>query len=354
VNQQIQKQQSKPSAIAPIGNAEALAQLVMSAEQQLSAAAGTKVNPEKVAQLAVLTRLAAQRNPDLLKCTRDSLFWAFLDAQRCGLLWDGEQGALVPFREKVKGTETWTTAAKFIPMYRGLIHLLVDTGAIDDVNASLVYKGEHFREIRGTIPRLEHEPSGDVDRSDENIVAAYVVFTLPSGAVKFDVMYRDRLEKVRASSRAKDSGPWRDWFGEMCLKTVIKHGQKTIPRVPPKARAAVEIDTRYDTGLPSPAEEEARFLPPSGASGADVAAQRGLAGLKAQMAPKEEPPPPDPTSEPASGFVISAIKSALEGRKVAWGDALKAAGLPTTLVLDDLTEEQAATMVGWIDATEPA
>ena len=38
----------------------------------------------------------------------------------------------------------------------------------------------------------------------------------------------DELQKVQSVSKAK-SGPWVDWFEEMCKKTVLKRGAKWGP-----------------------------------------------------------------------------------------------------------------------------
>lgn len=277
--QQIQKRTARDEFMAPVEDAKTLAELVVSAEQQLQAASGGRVDAAKLARLSVLTRMAAQRNPDLLKCTRESLFWAFLDAARAGLEWDGEQGALVPYwNNKLQKKE-----AKFLPMYRGLIHLLAESGVCIDIRAVPVFRGDVFKVEQGTVNRIIHEPDYGADRNDDTLVACYAVFVLRDGTVRFDVMARQDLVKRRDASRAKDAGPWKDWFIEMCLKTVIKHGQKLLPRLSERARDAIVIDNRYESGDRSLSGEEQRVLPP-GLTAGDLAGaaakQKGLAGLK--------------------------------------------------------------------------
>jgi recombinational DNA repair protein RecT len=61
------------------------------------------------------------------------------------------------------------------------------------------------------------------------VIAAYSVATLKSGEKSREVMTRAELEKVHDASKAKSSGPWIDWFDEMCRKTVAKRHAKVLP-----------------------------------------------------------------------------------------------------------------------------
>ena len=249
--------------LAPVADARSLGEMITLAEGQLAAAAGRKPDSDRTARLMILTRMAAQRNTDLLACTRESLYWAFLDAARCGLEWDGEHGALVPYNVMVKGTDRYQKEAKFLPMVKGLVHLLATSGVCHDVRARAVFRGDVYRVIEGTNPRVVHEPAIDASHADDDLIAAYAVFNLANGAVKFDAMNRADLMKRKDASRAK-YGPWQDWFVEMCCKTVIKHGQKFIPRVSPQVRDAIDIDNRADSTEDRPslsAEEGTLALP---------------------------------------------------------------------------------------------
>lgn len=309
-----QKKTPKDEFMAPVADARTFADLITRAEQQLTAASGGRLDTDRLARLNVLTRIAAQKNPDLLSCTRESVYWAFLDAARTGLEWDGEQGALVPYNVKIPGSNppAWRKEAKFIPMYRGLVHLLADAGVCHDIRAVLVYKGDVFRVIQGTAPQIIHEPDMVADRVDGDIVAAYAVFVLRDGTVKFDVMSRSDLLKRKDASRAK-FGPWQDWFGEMCLKTVIKHGTKVIPRLPIQARSAIDVDNRADTGDRGISEESEYLIPPaprtalSGTNGAErkkgLAALAetlgaGMAALAETLGAGDDQPPDAPVTEP--------------------------------------------------------
>lgn len=279
--------------LAPIADAKSLGDMITLAEGQLAAASGRKPDNDRTARLMVLTRMAAQRNPDLLACSRESLYWAFLDASRTSLEWDGEHGALVPYNVKVKGTDRWQKEAKFLPMVKGLVHLLATSGVCHSVRAIPVFRGDMYRVIEGTSPRVIHEPQIDASHADDDLIAAYAVFNLSNGLVRFDAMNRADLMKRRDASRAK-FGPWQDWFIEMACKTVIKHGQKFIPRVSPQVRDAIDIDNRADSTedrMSLSAEEGTLALPhmreeerPKG---------RGMAAFKDAIGVEPEGPPMD-------------------------------------------------------------
>ena len=45
----------------------------------------------------------------------------------------------------------------------------------------------------------------------------------------YEVMTKEDCEKVRKSSKTGNQGPWKDWFEEMCRKTVIRRHSKRWP-----------------------------------------------------------------------------------------------------------------------------
>lgn len=264
-----------------VDSGSGLTDLIVRTEQQLAQVGGKAFDHERVARLTMLCRMAAQKTPQLLRCTRESWLFALLDSAKCGLEPDGELGAVIPY-----GPE-----ARFQPMVRGLVRLVADAGICHDVDAVPVYQGEHFRVLMGTRREIEHEIDMAVDRSDKNLVAAYAVFRLRDGAVKFDVLSRAELDKRRAVSRAK-TGPWVDWYTEMCRKTVVKHGLKYLPRLSAPLRDAVEIDTRADIGDRPLSHDEMgdKVIEAPAPKNRGVVALRGALGV-------EDPPPREPGSD---------------------------------------------------------
>lgn len=297
-NTAIQKKKpERDEFMAPVADAKSIADLVTLAEEQLTAASGGKLDVQRVARLAVLTRIAAQKVPLLLQCTRSSLYWAFLDAARCGLEWDGNQGALIPYRNSKKGI----VEAQFQPMVAGLIHLVGEAGVCVDIDAVPVFRGEHFEVRGGTNRGIDHVVAMDVERTYENLRAAYAVFHLRSGAVKFDVLSRQEIDERRKMSRAT-SGPWFDWPVEMARKTVVKHGIKLLPRLSTTAAdrvaSAVDIDNRAETGERSLSAEDGRLALP-GMMAPPPPSNRGIDGLRDALGrgAEERMPPAEMTDE---------------------------------------------------------
>lgn len=230
-----------------------------------------------VERLLTSIGLAASRNPDLMKCTPESVLKAAMGASQLGLDPSGTLGSayLVPFYNgKIQAME-----ALFIPGYRGLIDLL-RRHCDAQVEARLVYRNDKFRVSYGTTPTIEHEPALDGNENDDEIVAAYSVFTWPDGRKGFEVMSRAEIEKVRNSSRAGKAGPWVQWFGEMCKKTVVRRGVKLQPLSPEAASLVEKVDETESGAFEVVAEVEA------GASRADTNANERLkARLETQPKP---------------------------------------------------------------------
>ena len=121
--------------------------------------------------------------------------------------------------------------------YKGMCELAKRHPRVHKVEAFLVYKGERFAFNPGQ-GKLDHEFGLDVDRSDENIIAAYakVVITDPAGhhPVLDDpvvwVMTRAEIEKSMRRSDAwkgaerngSKSSPWHTDFPMMARKTVLR------------------------------------------------------------------------------------------------------------------------------------
>lgn len=187
------------------------------------------MTPEKLVKIVMV---AVSRNQGLLKCTKDSLLQAVMDAAKLGLPPDGTlgQGYLVPFwNGKARCLE-----AKFIAGYRGYITLARNSGNIESISAELVYAGEKFNIKLGTAREIVHERSLDVEPTDENITGAYMIARFKDGGYHFEYMTRKQLEAVKERSPSKNKqgevvGPWVSDFGEMCRKTVVRRGIKMVP-----------------------------------------------------------------------------------------------------------------------------
>lgn len=269
------------------------------------------------------TITAVQMNPDLLNADRRSLLAACMRAAQDGLLPDGREAVLNIYNTKVKDRETgrdaWVQMVQFLPMVRGLLKCMRNSGEIAHIDAAAVYAKDHFRFTRGDDPRIEHEPYlGEDDPGP--VVAAYMIVKLRNGEIHREVMSKRDIEKVRAASKSPDGPGWRNWYDQFAIKSVLKRGAKLLPsssdrldRVIDHDNEAMGFDGFNQRGADATALMQQQAAPvltderatqdlrrPSRlasivkrAKSEQPVAQQAAEGLPAEQAPAEDSPPWD-------------------------------------------------------------
>lgn len=267
------------------------------------------ITPEKF-QRVVAT--AALQSPQLLECDRQSLLLAAMKLAQDGLLPDGREAALVPFKTSIKDGNNWLDKwiVQPMPMVYGLRKKILQSGDVLSIETGVVYLADlesgHFIYEIGMDPPIRYRPNLLLpieETADEKIVAAYSIAKLrnegggdPYWSV--EVMRRAEIDKVRQSSQTgalgrvvkfgKDKGkpippkgPWVDWFGEMARKTVLRRHSKVLPmsgdvletierdieseRAAESAAAYLAVEAKEPAILPSrdePAAEETETIDP--------------------------------------------------------------------------------------------
>lgn len=196
---------------------------------------------------------AAMSNPQLLDCDRRSLLLAAMKLAQDGLLPDGREAALVPFKVWNKDTRTTTWQVQPMPMAYGLRKKILQSGQVVSLETGLVYRAEmeggHFIYEIGMDPPIRHRPKLDLtieQTADDQIVAAYSIARIKSENGdpywSVEVMRRSEIDKVRQSSQTgavgrktrdgkpiEPKGPWVEWYGEMARKTVLRRHSKVLP-----------------------------------------------------------------------------------------------------------------------------
>lgn len=206
----------------------------------------TNITPEKFTNTALA---ALSNNAELLKCDRPSLYDAIVKAAQQGLLPDGREGAIVPFKGK----------AQFMPMVLGIIKRLAESQIF--IDAQVVAEHDHFEQEFGDNAAISHRPPKL--GSDRGIlVGVYAIARLPNGLVMREVMDKNQIDAVRASSRSGDNGPWAGFYGEMARKTVIRRLAKRLPVLDQRVLDAINaVDDEYDFGKAAePALEPAKHI----------------------------------------------------------------------------------------------
>lgn len=175
---------------------------------------------------------AVQMNPELLNANRRSLFASCMRAAQDGLMPDGREAVLNIYSTKMKTPQgdQWVPTVQYLPMVRGLLKTIRNSGEIAHIDAAAVYQRDEFTFERGDDPKLVHKPYLGADEPGQ-IIAAYVVVRLTNGEIHREVMPRRDLDKVRAQSKSGTgaNSPWVKWEDQMAIKSVIKRAEKLLP-----------------------------------------------------------------------------------------------------------------------------
>lgn len=195
-------------------------------EPQIAAALPSHITVDRFKRIVIT---AINRNPDLAKADRRSLFNACVQCASDGLVPDGREAALVIFRTKDRRTDTWIDVVQYLPMIQGVIKRMRNSGDVAAVDAQVVHERDEFDYQLGDDPRIVHKPALD---APGKMIGAYAIIKLTNGEILREVMSIAQIEKVRSVSRTKDKGPWVEWFDEMARKTVLRRCSKRAPVSP--------------------------------------------------------------------------------------------------------------------------
>lgn len=198
------------------------------------------------------TLTAIQQNPDLVQADRQSLFTGITRAAQDGLLPDGREGALVIFNRKAGNG--WSKHVQWMPMVAGIIKRLAQSGI--SIDAQVVYENDEFSQTLGDDAAIHHK-APPLGKPRGEPLGAYAIARTRDGLVFREVMDVDQIEQVRSASRAKDSGPWAQWWTEMARKTVIRRLSKRLPITDPSVTDAIQRDDElYDFDATEPEAQD--------------------------------------------------------------------------------------------------
>jgi recombination protein RecT len=210
------------------------------------------------------TRLAIStlnNSPELQKCDTLSFMKSMMTCAQLGLEPSPVLGTcyLLPFNNRKAGK----MEVQFILGYKGMITLARRSGEILSMSVRPVYKNDIFKIGFGMEDTLEHVPYGcreDEEFADSGVFrGVYMVCKFKDGGHLIDYMPKAEIERHRAKSLAKDFGPWKDFYEEMALKTIIRKNFKYLPSStdtinavensddtqPPPSRFAPSVETSF-------------------------------------------------------------------------------------------------------------
>ena len=171
----------------------AIAAFKDAAVKQAALLEASNINPEMFARLLLNALI---KSPAIANCTRDSLYQAVYECCNWRLLPDGRQGAIVPF--KIKGVLT----AQFWPMVDGYLLKIRQNIPNISIRSDIVYRGDEWKDERGTQPRLVHLPNETSPRSESDIRCMYATAFMPGNEIpEFEVMYIAEILAMRKNNK---------------------------------------------------------------------------------------------------------------------------------------------------------
>lgn len=227
----------------------------------------------------------------LVQCTRESLIGGVMEAVKLGITLGGpmQEGWLLPFRNSRENT----LDATLIVGYQGYRNIIDRGKSVVDLHPRAVYANDEFEFEFGVHPRIRHRPYWMAGAAEPGpLKCVYAVARLARGGVQVEVMPVKEVEAHRQRSRQKDSGPWKNDYDAMALKTVIRKISKYLPKSSEILARALDLDEKADLGLPQDFDLSGLVVPPeTGGEHAKPVAGR-LTQLTQQL--KGDAPPPDP------------------------------------------------------------
>lgn len=208
--------------------------LLEQSKEELRKVLPAHLTPDRMVRVALtLIRL----NPRLAKADPYSFLGAIMKCSELGL--EPASGLdliyLIPFKNK----KTNADEVNVLLGYKGMIELSLRSNRVKSIVARVVYERDTFDYSEGTEQVLVHKPYMGGDRGA--IVCAYAVARLDGGQMVFEVMPLHEIVAVRDMVERKNRGEsdiWREHFGEMARKTVVRRLWKYLPKTPGMAEAS--------------------------------------------------------------------------------------------------------------------
>lgn len=220
------------------------------------------VEVDRFMQSAMLA-LTNPKNPDLLKCDKESIARALKEAASYGLELNGTLGQayLIPYNESVRNANGgWdkVMTAHFQMGYKGLIALARRSNTIKTIAAECIYENDEFDCELASGRSIHHKMNIFAERG--KVIGYYCLVELTNGGEQFAVMskkdaenFRDTYSKSYIMAKDKSTQNWGKNFDAMALKTCVIKALKLCP-ISIEALEAVNKEELKDIDEPVSAE----------------------------------------------------------------------------------------------------
>jgi recombination protein RecT len=207
--------------------------------EQIAKALPSICNPERFMRVAMT---AITKTPKIADCTQESLMTCLLDCAQLGIEPDGRRAHLIPYKTK----------CTLIIDYKGLVELVRRSGEVVKLHADVVCENDVFEANMGNI--ICHKIDYKKERGAP--YAYYALAQMKDGSMQSEIMTPDEVGKIRARSKAAQSGPWVTDYTEMCKKTVFRRLSKWLPMQTDVAVKLQEVEKlEFDFEMPKEPKE---------------------------------------------------------------------------------------------------
>ena len=185
------------------------------------------VNVDRFMQSAFLA-ITNPQMPNLVKCSKESIFRSLREAAAYGLELNGMLGQayLIPYN--VKGVMTCSLQLG----YKGLIALARRSNTIKTIAAEAIHENDIFDCELASGRSIHHKI--DIFKERGEVVAYYCLVELSNGGEQFKVLSKKEVEKHRdkfskAYNPKDPNNIWNKNFDAMALKTCVIQALKLCP-----------------------------------------------------------------------------------------------------------------------------
>ncbi len=203
-----------------------------------------KGSMSNVPRMIEIMKVELRKNPKLAECTLESVGAALLFAARLGLEPDSQIGHfyMIPYNKK----------CTVILGYPGLIELALRSPFVSSIYCRPIYANDVCDVQFGTETKITHIPATSspiIENKDfrGGVVGAYSVVKYKNGTVEAEYMNLDQIEMIRRMSQSADRGPWREQYGAMARKSVLRRLSHYIPKAF-ELQWALAIEGAIDSG----------------------------------------------------------------------------------------------------------
>ena len=202
------------------------------------------LTPSRFVRIAIASMT---RTPKLAECDPNTVLQCLMTLSQFGLEPDGRNAYLIPFWNSQKKSYD----CQLIISYMGLAALAKRSGQVSNVHADTVCENDVFEYDKGVV--VKHTVDFKTDRG--KAYAYYAMVRYKDGTEQAVCMTKSEVDKIRARSRAGDSGPWKTDYDEMGKKSAFRRLSKWL-ELSPEFRDAIEADAdkieelRFEQALP--------------------------------------------------------------------------------------------------------